>query len=121
MTSDRTAIIGGILILVGGLALAVYANINIEAFSQAKARTVNKYISLSEKALKNGETRNAEKFALKALTTDPSNKNAISNFKVAYIPAPVVKNNADDAKKPMNNQPKKPAPQAEAEEEMGCI
>ena len=127
MTSDKTAIFGGIIILIGGLALAVYANTNASALSQAKAKTVNKYISLSEKALTAGKTHDAEKYAVKAISADPSNKAAISALKKVNIAgyAPAVSNTEtgatpDKAQKPAN-QPQKPAPKEEAEEEMGCI
>ena len=128
MTSDKTAIFGGVIILIGGLALAIYANTNASALTQAKAKTVNKYISLSEKALTAGKTHDAEKYAVKAISADPSNKAAISALKkvviAGYVPAT---NNTkpekatDDMTPKPASQPQKPAPKEEAEEEMGCI
>jgi len=134
MTSDKTAIFGGIIILIGGLALAVYANTNATALSQAKANVVNKYISLSEKALSAGKTHDAEKYAIKAVSVDPSNKAAISALKKVVITgyAPTTNNCTPKPNtSPVNgtptkvekpaNQPAKPAPTEEADEEMGCI
>ncbi len=137
MTSDKTAILGGVLILAGGLALAVYANTNAEALSQAKAKTVTKYILLSEKEIAKGNHKQAEKFVIKALETDPKNKQAIAAFKKVELAAYTsvvenTKNNSADSKKANEStsrsatpepvgQPKKPEPEEEAEEEMGCI
>ena len=127
MTSDKTAILGGIIILAGGLSLAVYANLNAEALSQAKANTVSKYISLSEKALTSGDHHQAEKFVIKALQTDPKNKQAIAAFKKVEISgyAPMVEGgsnaNGTTPQASPASQPKKPSPQSEGEEEMGCI
>jgi len=135
MTSDKTAILGGIIILAGGLSLAFYASTNALALSQSRAKTVTKYISLSQKALKQNKLREAEKFAIKALTTDPQNKLAITAFKkvelagyasVTPVKSATESNSATDKIKPSATdsapkQPQAPAPEEEAEEEMGCI
>lgn len=132
MTSDKTAILGGTIILIGGLALAIYTNTNAAALSQAKAKVVDKYVSLSEKALSAGKTHEAEKYAIKAISADPGNKTAISAFKKVVITgyAPAANSNTPGGipvngtpvkgEKPAN-QPAKPAPTEEADEEMGCI
>jgi len=135
MTSDKTAILGGLIILAGGLSLAFYASTNALALSQSRAKIVTKYISLSQKALKQNKLREAEKFAIKALTTDPQNKLAITAFKkvelAGYAPvtsgkSAIESNSATDKTKPSATesapkQPQAPAPEEEAEEEMGCI
>ena len=125
MNSDKTAIFGGLIILIGGLALAFYANTNAEALTQSKAKTVNKYISLSEKALNEGKSRDAEKFVIKALKVDPSNKNAIAAFKkvelAGYKPAVDTTKKSSNKADTSEEQPQKPKPEEEAEEEMGCI
>jgi len=126
MNSDRTAIFGGLIILIGGLALAIYANTNATALTQTKAKAVEKYISLSEKALSEGENRDAEKFAVKAIKADPSNKSAITAFKkvalAGYKPVAETDNKATQENTPKaESDAKKPEPEEDAEEEMGCI
>jgi hypothetical protein len=124
--STKTTITGGALILVGGLALAVYANTNVPALAKAKATSISKYLLLSEQALKDGNAKDAEKFATQALLTDPKNKEALAGFKkvilsscpkVAAVSTPAVSAPATPA--PAATQPTQPA--AEPEEEMGCI
>ncbi len=125
MNSDKTAIFGGLLILIGGLALAVYANTNATALSQSKAKAVDRYISLSEKALSEGKNRDAEKFVIKALKVDPSNKNALTAFKkvefAGYKPIDATGGEPSNKTVEPKATPMKPAPAEEAEEEMGCI
>lgn len=116
--STKVTIAGGSLILAGGLALAVYANINVPALKDAKATTVNKYVTLSENALKSGNLKDAEKFAKKAIVADPSNKNALGSFKAASM-ASCPKVSATAVATPAPAQPA--TPDAEPEEEMGCI
>jgi len=124
MNSDRTAIFGGLIILIGGLALAIYANTNATALTQAKAKAVEKYISLSEKALDEGNSHDAEKFVIKAIKADPSNKSAIASFKKValsgYKPVADTSNKATQENAPKDDA-KKPEPEEDAEEEMGCI
>ena len=123
--STKTTIAGGALILVGGLALAVYANTNVSALADAKAKTVSKYLLLSDKALKEGNAKEAEKFAKQALSTDPKNREALAGFKkvvLASCPQTSTPNTASattPAAAPSAAEPTKPA--AEPEEEMGCI
>jgi len=117
--STKTTITGGALILVGGLALAVYANTNVSALANAKSATVAKYIKLSDTALAKGENKAAEKFAKKALATDPENKEALAGFKkVILASCPKVVAPATSA---TTNTPTAATPAAEPEEEMGCI
>ncbi len=121
--STKTTITGGALILVGGLALAVYANTNVSALANAKSTTVTKYIKLSDTALAKGENKAAEKFAKQALTTDPKNKEALAEFKKVILascpkvvaPVPSATTSAPTA------APAAATPAAEPEEEMGCI
>ncbi len=123
--STKTTIAGGSLILVGGLALAIYANTNVSALANAKSTTVAKYIKLSDTALSKGDSKTAEKFAKKALATDPQSKEALAGFKkviLASCPkstAPAAGTATTPAATPAAAQPATPA--AEPEEEMGCI
>lgn len=127
--STKTTIAGGVLILAGGLGLAVYANTNISALQNAKATTVTKYVTLSSKALKAGDLKDAEKFAKKALVADPKNKEALGSYKAVTLaacpkaaaapaaPSTPTANTAAPAAAPAQAE----APAAEAEDEMGCI
>jgi len=121
--STKTTITGGALILVGGLALAVYANTNVSALANAKSATVTKYIKLSDTALAKGENKSAEKFAKKALATDPKNKAALAGFKkviLASCPKVVAPATSATTSTP-TAAPAAATPAAEPEEEMGCI
>ena len=123
---------GGILILAGGLALAFYTGTDGQALTAAKAKAVEKYLSMTEKALKKGDLKQAEKYAKEALVVDPKNKKAIAEFKKVALascpkaaPAPAAAQPAAaapaaDAAKPAA-QPAPAKPAAESEEEMGCI
>jgi len=120
--STKTTIAGGTLILVGGLALAIYANTNVSALTAAKATTVTKYIKLSDSALAKGDSKAAEKFAKQALATDPKNKEALSGFRkviLASCPKSVVSTAGTTTAPAAATQPA--TPEAEPEEEMGCI
>jgi len=123
--STKTTITGGVLILAGGLALAIYANTNASALSAAKSTMVTKYVKLSDAALAKGDSKAAEKFAKQALVTDPKNKEALSGYKkvvLASCPksaAPVATTATTPAAAPTTTQPA--TPKAEPEEEMGCI
>jgi len=127
--STKTTIAGGTLILVGGLALAIYANTNTSALTSAKATTVAKYIKLSDSALSKGDNKAAEKFAEKALATDPKNKEALAGFKKVVLAScpksavPTISTATTPAAAPAAAQPdtQPAAPAAEPEEEMGCI
>jgi hypothetical protein len=132
---------GGILILIGGLALAYYTGTHGTALVEARAKAVQKYVSMTEKALAKGDMKMAEKYAKEALVVDPKNKQAIAEFKkvvLASCPkaaptpaatpttpasqsemAPAGASQPAAATAPADEQPAKP--QAEAEEEMGCI
>ena len=123
--STKTTITGGALILAGGLALAVYANTNASALSTAKSTMVAKYVKLSDAALAKGDSKAAEKFAKQALATDPKNKEALSGFKKVILAScpksatPTEGTTAAPAATPATAQPA--TPEAEPEEEMGCI
>ncbi len=123
-TSNKIAIAGGAVILIGGLALAVYTSISAPALKAAKAKAVERYILLAEKSLSSGNLSKAEKYVKEALVIDPKSKKAISEFKkvvlascpktaTALAPAASAKKAAPSAKPA--------APKAEEEEEMGCI
>ena len=141
MKTNIVAPIGGILILAGGLALAFYTGTNGTALVEARAKAVNKYVSMTEKALAKGDMKMAEKYAKEALVVDPKNKKAVAEFKkvilascpkaapaasapaAAAAPATPAAGNTP-APKPAAATPAaaQPAqPKAEAEEEMGCI
>jgi len=124
MKTNIVAPAGGILILIGGLALAFYTGTDGKALVEARAKAVEKYVALSEKALSSGNLQEAEKAAKEALVVDPGNKKAIAGFKKVILatcpkaaPAPAATHSTDTA--PKTAQPAQP--KAEAEEEMGCI
>jgi len=134
MKTSPVAVAGGILILIGGLALAIYTGTDGQALVAAKAKAVEKYVSMTEKALKEGDLKQAEKYAKEALVVDPKNKKAIAEFKkVALASCPkAAPSAAQPAAAPAANTAKpavpaattKPAaaqPEAESDEEMGCI
>ncbi len=131
MKTSPVAVAGGILILIGGLALAFYTGTNGQALVAAKAKAVEKYVSMTEKALNSGDLKQAEKYAKEALAVDPRNRQALGEFKKVALascpkaaPAPAA---AQPAAAPAANAAKPTAapaaakPAAESEEEMGCI
>ncbi|WP_457603448.1 hypothetical protein, partial [Nitratifractor sp.] len=81
MKTNIVAPAGGILILAGGLALAFYTGTDGAALAAAKAKAVEKYVTLADKSLASGDLRKAEKFAKEALVVDPKNKKALGEFK----------------------------------------
>ena len=132
MKTNIVAPAGGILILIGGLALAFYTGTDGKALVEARAKAVEKYVVLSEKALSSGNLKQAEKAAKEALVVDPKNKKALAEFKkviLASCPKAVAASTSNAGAAAKTAQPAaatpaetKPAqPKAEAEEEMGCI
>ena len=132
MNTSKVAVAGGVLILIGGMALAFYTGTNGAALVAAKAKAVEKYVALAEKSLSSGDLSKAEKYAKEALVVDPKNKTALKEFKkvvLASCPkaaAPAAAASETTAKgtaAPAATAPaaKPAAPQAEEEEEMGCI
>ena len=146
LKTNYVAPAGGILILIGGLALAYYTGTHGTALVEARAKAIEKYVAMTERALDKGDMKMAEKYAREALVVDPKNKRAIAEFKKVILascpkaaPAPAATQPATTpgtatpqngstpsgasqpaaASAPADNQPAKP--QAEAEEEMGCI
>jgi len=122
--STKTTIAGGVLILAGGLALAVYANTNASALAAAKSNTVVKYIKLSDAALAKGDSKAAEKFAKQALIADPKNKEALAGFKkvvLASCPKSAAPSPATTTQPATPSKPSAAVPKAEEEDEMGCI
>jgi len=128
MKTNIVAPAGGILILIGGLALAFYTGTNGTALVEARAKAVNKYVSMTEKALAKGDMKMAEKYAREALVVDPKNKKAVAEFKKVIL-ASSPKATTPSASAPTAAKPEAAAPtaaqpaqpKAEAEEEMGCI
>jgi hypothetical protein len=126
---------GGILILIGGLALAYYTGTQGSVLVETRAKAVQKYVSMTERALAKGDMKMAEKYAREALVVDPKNKKAIAEFKKVILascpkaaPAPAATPGTPAAATPAAQKPaaapaqEAPAqPKAEAEEEMGCI
>jgi len=132
MKTNIVAPVGGILILIGGLALAFYTGTDGQALVEARAKAVEKYIGLTEQALAKGEMKMAEKYAKEALVVDPKNKKGIAEFKkvilascpkTASAPAAATATAKSETAEPSSAAPAaQPAqPKAEAEEEMGCI
>ncbi|WP_456456492.1 hypothetical protein [Nitratifractor sp.] len=135
MKTNIVAPAGGILILAGGLALAFYTGTDGAALAAAKAKAVEKYVTLADKSLASGDLRKAEKFAKEALVVDPKNKKALGEFKkIVLASCPKAAPAAATSAAAKTESPKaatpaaaatpatKPAqPAAESEEEMGCI
>jgi septal ring-binding cell division protein DamX len=140
MNTSRVAQVGGFVILLGGLALAVYTSTNAPVLSDVKSKAVTKYISLSDKALASGDTKQANKFVKRALVTDPHSKIALDGFKRVALyghdkstqsntPTQTATNTstnttaatATTASTTTTAKEKPVEPEAEAEDEMGCI
>ena len=134
MKTSPVAVAGGILILIGGLALAFYTGTDGQALVAAKAKAVEKYVAMTEKALKEGDLKQAEKYAKEALVVDPKNKKAIAEFKkialascpkaapaAAQPAAAPAANTAKPAVPAATTKPAAAQPEAESDEEMGCI
>ena len=125
MKTNIAAPIGGLVILAGALALAAYTGTQAPALKRAHAASISKYLALSDKALKNGKASQAEKFVKKALIVDPTNKAVIAELKkIALLSCPKTAAGAQDStdKTRPAAAPKEAAqPEAESEEEMGCI
>ncbi len=134
MKTNIVAPAGGILILAGGLALAFYTGTDGAALAAAKAKAVEKYVTLADKSLASGDLHKAEKFAKEALVVDPKNKKALGEFKKIVLascpkaaPAAAAATSATPAAaKAESSKAAAPAakpaqPAADSEEEMGCI
>ena len=136
MKTSPVAVAGGILILIGGLALAFYTSTNGAALVEAKAKAVDKYVTMTEKALSKGDMKMAEKYAKEAMVVDPKNRKAYAELKKVILascpkaapaaPAAAAGSTApkvESATQPATSAPaQQPAkPKAEPEEEMGCI
>ena len=120
MKTNIVAVIGGITILIGGLALAFYTGTNGQELVKARAKAIDKYIAMSEKALQTGDIKNAKKYAKEALVIDPKNSKAFKELeKVILASCPKTQ----VASTPTKTEAKAPAPAPEAEDddEMGCI
>ncbi len=127
MKTTPVAIVGGILILAGGIALAVYTGTNAPILEATKAKSVEKYVTMSDKALAKGDLKQAEKYAKEALVVDPKNKKALSEFKKVVLAScpkseATVKPTSTATAKPTKPKTATPAkPSDDSEEEMGCI
>lgn len=123
MKTNIVAPIGGILILAGGIALSVYTATNAPILEASKDKLVKKYVALSEKALSSGNLSEAEKFAKKAIAANPTSKEALAEYKkIALSSCPKVATPAPTTAEKKAITPTTPAtPEAESEEEMGCI
>jgi len=124
MKTNIVAPIGGILILAGGIALSVYTVTNAPVLEASKDKLVKKYVALSEKALSSGNLSEAEKFAKKAIAVNPTSKEALAEYKkIALNSCPKVTTPAPTAttEKKVATPTTPATPEAESEEEMGCI
>ena len=127
MKTNIVAPIGGILILAGGIALSVYTATNAPVLQASKDKLVKKYVALSEKALSSGNLSEAEKFAKRAIAANPTSKEALAEYKKIVLsscpkvttPAPTAPTTTTEKKATTPTTPAKP--EAESEEEMGCI
>ena len=134
MQTSKVAVAGGLLILVGGVALALYTGMSGPALQASKAKAVERYSAMIDKSLAKGDLHQAEKYAKEALVVDPKNKTALAEYKKVILascpkaaPAASPAAPAEAAKGTQSAAPaaapaaKPAAPAAESEEEMGCI
>ncbi len=122
MKTNTVAPIGGLIILTGALVLSFYIGTNSAAKSAADAKTINKYILLSDKALANGDSNKAESIMQKALVVDPKNKVALAAYKkVILSAAPTATASTTPAKTVNKPTPTVAKPKAAPEDQMGCI
>ena len=120
--TSKVAVTGGLVILIGGLALAFYTAVSTPALKAANERVIKKYAALVDKDLASGDKKGALKAAKAALAVDPTNKIALEAYKkVILADAPkAAAAPATTSAKP-TTQPAPAKPKAEEEEEMGCI
>jgi len=120
--TSKVAVTGGLVILIGGLALAFYTAVSTPALKAANERVIKKYAALVDKDLASGDKKGALKAAKAALAVDPTNKIALEAYKkviLADAPKAAAAPANTSAKPTMQQAPAKP--KAEEEEEMGCI
>ena len=123
-STSKVAVSGGIVILLGGLALALYTATSVPALQSAKEKAVAKYSGLVDSALAKGDKSAALKAAKEALVVDAKSKSALNAYKKVIL-ADAPKTTAAPAKSevkaatPTKTAPAKPA-QSE-DDEMGCI
>ena len=124
--TSKVAVTGGLVILIGGLALAFYTAVSAPALKAANERVIKKYAALVDKDLASGDKKGALKAAKAALAVDPTNKMALEAYKkVILADAPkAVAAPATSSAKP-TEQPAKSAapakPEQSDDDEMGCI
>jgi len=122
MQTSKVAVMGGLVILIGGLLLAFYTANNEPALQEARAKSIANYASLTQKAIEDKDLTQAEKFAKKALVIDPSNKEALKAYKDAILAS--NGGSTPPAQSSTQNTPQTQAPakkKAASEDEMGCI
>ncbi len=123
--TNKIAVGGGILILIGGLALAFYTASSTPALKATNAKVIAKYSALVDKDLASGDKKAALKAAKAALAVDATNKMALEAYKKVIL-ADAPKATATSATSPKESTtPTKTAtpakPKAAEEEDMGCI
>ncbi len=134
MQTSKVAVAGGLLILAGGIALALYTGMNGPVLEATKAKAVQRYAAMVDKSMAKGDLRQAEKYAKEALVVDPKNKTALAEYKKVILascpkaaPAATSAAPAEAAKGTQSAAPaaapaaKPAAPAADSEEDMGCI
>jgi len=118
---DFIAPAGGVTILAGGLALAFFTATNGAMLQNTKDKTVKKYVAQAQSALAKNDIKNAEKMIKKAIAVDPKNKEALNEFKkIALSGCSATIKNAT-LQTPKKQTPAQTKPEAEEEDEMGCI
>jgi thioredoxin-like negative regulator of GroEL len=119
---DFIAPAGGVAILAGGLALAIFTSMNATALKATKAKTIKRYVAQAEKLLSEGKTKEAEKLAKRAIAVDPTNKEALGEFKKIALAGCASAPSTSTATTTKTTTTTKPAqPEAESDDEMGCI
>ena len=121
MQTSKVAVIGGIMILIGGLLLAFYTASSEPALQEARAKSIANYVSLTQKAIEDKDLSQAEKFAKKALVIDPSNKKALKAYKDAILASNGGSAPAESTTQSTPQAQPATKKKAESEDEMGCI
>jgi hypothetical protein len=136
MKKNIVAPIGGVVILIGGLILALYTATNANAIQESRARSVERYISQAKKAVSDGDIKRAKKLIKSAIVLDPKSKDALKEFEsITLLGCQKIKSKQESGRgtvkdvttsksttsTPISTNTETEQPEAEEEDEMGCI
>jgi len=114
---DLIAPVGGVVILAGGLALAFFTATNGALLQENRDKIIKRYILQAQNLISKGELKEAKKIVKKALVVDPKNKEVLNELEK------IILANCQNSSLPLPSSTKKPQtkPEAEEDDEMGCI